>query len=204
MRFDVVVFDFDGTLVDSAPAKRDSFFAIFPASEAHRAIVAAVLNEDPDGSRHRVIPLMAQRMTAAGLDPGASGPALVQRYGDVSEAAVAAADELPGATALLAALARHIPLHVCSNTPEETVRAHASARGWSRYFRSVDGYPTSKTVRVAEILASGGFAPQRLAVVGDGISDEAAARDNGCIFLAIRAPGDLGQAGRIITGESHV
>lgn len=204
MRFEAIVFDFDGTLVDSAPAKRNAFFAIFPASAAHRAIIAAALNEDPDGSRHRVIPLMAERMKAAGLDPGASQEAeLIDRYGEVSELAVATAQELPGATALLAALAPHIPLHVCSNTPEATVRAHVAARGWNQYFRSVDGYPTSKSSRVAAILKSGGFLPQRLAVVGDGISDEAAATENGCVFLAIRAPDDLAYAGRIITGEPH-
>lgn len=205
MRFEAIVFDFDGTLVDSAPAKRDAFFAIFPATEAHRAIVAAVLTEDPDGSRHRVIPLMAERMHEAGLGTGGLTPQdLVRRYGEVSEAAVAAAPELPGATALLASLAPHIPLHVCSNTPEETVRAHVVARGWSGFFRSVDGHPTSKLRRVAEILAAGGYTPQRLAVVGDGISDEAAAVNNGCVFLAIRSPGDLAAAGQIITGASHV
>jgi beta-phosphoglucomutase-like phosphatase (HAD superfamily) len=147
---------------------------------------------------------MSGRMSAAGLDPGTSDASLVQRYGEVSEAAVASADELPGATALLAALAPHIPLHISSNTPEETVRAHTEARGWSRFFRSVDGYPTSKTLRVAEILTAGGYSPQRLAVVGDGISDEAAATENGCVLLAIKEPGDLVRAGRIITGEVHV
>jgi phosphoglycolate phosphatase len=205
MRFEAIVFDFDGTLVDSAPAKRKAFFAIFPADAAHHAIVDQVLNEDPDGSRHRVIHLMAQRMWAQGLDPGAASESdLVRRYGEVSEEAVAAADELPGATALLKALAPQMALHVCSNTPEETVRAHVAARGWNPFFRTVDGYPTSKSSRVAEILKSHGLAPGRLAVVGDGVSDEAAAKDNGCVFLAIRAPGDLAAAGRIITGESHV
>ena len=205
MRFDAIVFDFDGTLVDSAPAKRDAFFAIFPATEAHRAIVAAVLTEDPDGSRHRVIPLMAERMREAGLGTDGLTPQdLVRRYGEVSEAAVAAARELPGATELLASLAPHIPLHVCSNTPEETVRAHVAARGWSGFFRTVDGHPTSKPQRVAEILAAGGYTPQRLAVVGDGMSDKAAAVNNGCVFLAIRSPDDLAAAGRIITGDSHV
>ncbi len=204
MRFDAAVFDFDGTLVDSAPAKRDAFFAIFPSSAAHRAVVAAVLTEDPDGSRHRVIPLMAQRMAVAGLDPGAPEAELVRRYGEVSEAAVGAAGELPGASALLAVLASRIPLHVCSNTPEETVRNHVAARGWSAYFRSVDGHPTMKARRVAEILKAAAISPQRLAVIGDGISDEAAAVENGCVFLAIRAPGDLGRAGRIITGDADV
>ena len=67
MRFDAVIFDFDGTLVDSAGVKYDSFFELFPATEQHRAVVKEVLVADPDGSRHVVIPRMVEA-TAIRLD----------------------------------------------------------------------------------------------------------------------------------------
>ncbi|MFT3987565.1 HAD family hydrolase [Aestuariivirga sp.] len=205
MRFDAAVFDFDGTLVDSAGAKRDSFFAIFPDDAAHRAIVGNVLLEDPDGSRHRVIPEMARRMRDEKIGTGGfSDDALVARYGEVSAAAVAAAPELPGASRLLEALSKQIPLHLCSNTPEDAVRAQIARRGWRAFFKSVDGYPTEKTAKVAEIIRDGRHDPARVVVVGDGISDELAASANAAIFIPIRAPEDLETAGRIIAGERHV
>jgi len=205
MRFDAAVFDFDGTLVDSAGAKRESFFAIFPDDAAHRAIVEHVLLEDPDGSRHRVIPEMARRMGEQKIGTGGhSDTELIRRYGEVSSAAVAAAPELPGATRLLEALSKRIPLHLCSNTPEDAVRAQIARRGWTGFFQSVDGYPTEKTARVSEIIQGGHYDPARVAVVGDGISDELAASANAAIFIPIRTPGDLELAGRIITGEQDV
>ena len=64
-RFDAVIFDFDGTLVASAPAKRQAFFDIFPAAAAQA--VEAVLVDDPDGSRHVVIPRMIAGARAQGI-----------------------------------------------------------------------------------------------------------------------------------------
>lgn len=205
MPFDAAIFDFDGTLVDSAGAKRAAFFALFPPTGAHRAVVAGVLADDPDGSRYRVIPVMMARMRAAGLalDAALALDDLVARYGAISEAAVRQALELPGAGNLLAALAPHMQLHVCSNTPEATVRAHVAARGWDRYFAGVDGHPTVKAEKVLAVIRGGPFAPQRVAVIGDGLSDEEAAGANGCRFFAIRAPHDLAAAGRVL-GARHV
>ncbi len=200
MLFDAVIFDFDGTLVDSAIAKRQAFFAIFPDTAPHRAMVSGVLTEDPDGSRHRVIPLMVERLKAAGLDPqgGLSADALIRRYGIVAEDAVKQAPELPGATGLLAALSPLMRLHVCSNTPEDSVRAHVAARGWQAHFSSVDGHPTEKISKVAQVIAAGGYLSERVAVIGDGVSDAEAARANGCRFIAIEHSGDLAKAGRIL------
>ena len=198
MPFDAAVFDFDGTLVDSATAKRDSFFAIFPDTVAHRGVVETALVEDSDGSRHRVIPEMIARMKATGLDPGGVADELIRRYGEVSDAAVAVSQELPGASSLLAALAPRMQLYLCSNTPEATVRSHVAVRGWKNHFRSVDGHPSTKAGTVAKILSENRFAPSRVAVVGDGISDEEAASANGCRFLAIRSPTDLALAAQTL------
>ena len=205
MPFDAAIFDFDGTLVDSAKPKRDAFFAIFPYTPGHHAIVNGVLEEDPDGSRHRVIPLMIERIQAAGLDPDHAllVSDLVARYGTVSEAAVKRAPELQGASALLAALSPYMQLHLCSNTPRETVRAHVEARGWTSYFATVEGHPSVKAAKVERVIRDGGFEAQRVAVIGDGISDQDAARANGCRFIGIKSPADLAGVGRIL-GVSDV
>jgi len=187
-RFDAVIFDFDGTLVASAPAKRQAFFTIFP--EACAAAVEAVLRDDPDGSRHVVIPRMIASIRGQGIDlPDAD---YIARYGEESERAVAAAPELPGASNLLKRLSATTELHVCSNTPEETVRRHVATRGWQRYFASVEGWPTKKRDRIAAVMAS----HRRVAMVGDGISDEEAARANACAFFRIERAEDLRRIGQ--------
>ncbi|MBL8894542.1 MAG: HAD family hydrolase [Rhizobiales bacterium] len=194
MRFDAIIFDFDGTLVDSAGVKYDSFFELFPPTEKHRAIVKDVLARDPDGSRHAVIPRMVDAMRKGGL--AAPEDNHVQRYGEIVEAGVSAAPECPGASDLLARLHGHAKLYIASNTPQEAVRHQAELRGWGRYFDAIFGYPARKVDVVREILERNRIRPDRLAFVGDGISDEEAARANGCVFIRIAEPADLLAAAR--------
>jgi len=201
MRFDAIVFDFDGTLVDSAGAKYDSFFKLFPATEAHHAVVRNVLAADPDGSRHAVIPRMIEKMRKRGLD--VSGDNHVQRYGEIVEEGVAVAPECPGASQLLADLQGQAKLYICSNTPQDAVRHQAGLRRWSGYFEGIYGYPARKADVVRDILKAERIIPDRLAVVGDGVSDEEAARANDCVFIRIAQPSDLTKVARQLE-LSHV
>jgi phosphoglycolate phosphatase-like HAD superfamily hydrolase len=194
MRFDAIIFDFDGTLVDSAGVKYDSFFKLFPATEHLGAVVKGVLAADPDGSRHAVIPRMVEGMRKRGLE--VSGDYHVLRYGEIVEAGVTAAPESPGATELLEALHGRAKLYIASNTPQEAVRRQAELRGWSSYFDEVFGYPARKVDVVGKILRTARIRPDRLAVIGDGISDEEAARANDCVFIRIVEPSDLASAAR--------
>jgi phosphoglycolate phosphatase-like HAD superfamily hydrolase len=194
MRFDAIVFDFDGTLVDSAGVKYDSFFKLFPATENHCAVVKRVLAADPDGSRHAVIPRMIDGMRKRGLD--VPGNDHVSRYGEIVEAGVSAAPECPGAGDLLASLHGRAKLYIASNTPQDAVRKQAELRGWSKYFDDIFGYPARKVDVVRELVRTHGTRPDRCAIVGDGISDEEAARVNGCIFIRIELPSELADVAR--------
>lgn len=192
MRFDAAIFDFDGTLVDTVRAKIDAYYTLLPDTAAHRAIVAAVLKDDPEGSRHVVIPRMAERAGIGDATP------LIAQYGEEVRRRVHAAEELPGASAMLKALHRRMALYVASNTPEADVREAVEHRGWTPYFEGVHGYPERKVERVERIIRERSIAPGRVAVVGDGASDEAAASAHGCAFFKIAGPGDLKLAARAL------
>ncbi|MBL8906622.1 MAG: HAD family hydrolase [Rhizobiales bacterium] len=194
MRFEAIIFDFDGTLVDSANVKYDSFFRLFPATEAYRRIVTDVLTRDPDGSRHAVIPRMVEAMRKRGLDVPDDNHVL--RYGEIVEAGVSAAAECPGASELLESLRGRVKLYIASNTPKEAVCRQAELRNWTRHFDGIFGYPARKVDVVRDILKGERIRPDRLAVIGDGVSDEEAARANGCVFIRIAKPSDLATASR--------
>jgi phosphoglycolate phosphatase-like HAD superfamily hydrolase len=186
------VFDFDGTLVDTAAAKRCAFFGLFPRGAGYAEIVEAVLTDDPDGSRHAVIPRMAQKMAAQGLPlADAAVDARIALYGDRVVEAVAAAPEVDGAGALLAAAHRMMAVHIASATPAEPLRAEVARRGWLNHLDGVHGWPAGKAEVVRELMSTGGHAAAATLVVGDGVSDEAAARANGTAFHRIAAPADL-------------
>jgi phosphoglycolate phosphatase-like HAD superfamily hydrolase len=201
MRFEVVVFDFDGTLVDSAAAKYQAFFQLFPATPEHRAVVEDVLKQDPDGSRFQVIPRMVARMRDSGLDVEHEADDRVAAYATLVERAVAAATEMPGASEVLERLRGRCATYISSQTPESTVRALVAERGWMALVDGVFGYPRIKAATVAALLGRHGISRQSLAVVGDGTSDEEAARSNGCVFLPVREPGDLLRVGQQLVND---
>ncbi len=188
MHYDVVFFDFDGTLVDSAPAKRQAFFELFPASEDYARVVRDTLDSDPDGSRYHVIPRMAGVMRDVGLAaPGARDTdGLIRRYGEFALDAVSRAPEIPGATRLLEGLReRDMTLYLCSNTPQDAIESLVQARGWGKVFDEIAGYPTRKSDFVRRNMMRNGTPPSRAAFVGDGISDQQAAEENGIEFLRV-------------------
>jgi phosphoglycolate phosphatase-like HAD superfamily hydrolase len=191
--FDVIFFDFDGTLVDSAAVKRNCFYSLFPTAPEYGSIVSQVLLDNPEGSRFYVIPHMIEEMFTKGLvlPPGTTANTAIESYTDQVLAAVMKCHEMPGAGRLLGSLAGRCAICIASNTPESDLRKLVEARKWDGLVRSIDGYPRRKIDIVSERLSEFGVSASRALVVGDGRGDEEAAAVNGCAFHRIAGPGDL-------------
>jgi phosphoglycolate phosphatase-like HAD superfamily hydrolase len=205
MRFKAVVFDFDGTLIDSANAKREAFFNLFPPEQAYRAIVARVLAADPDGSRHAVIPRMieAMEMQKLPLPLGHTATDRIGAYAQTVYAAQRAAAECLGAGALLRSLQGRSAIYISSNTPEPDLTNLVAARGWADLLDGLFGHPRDKSETLAMLVKRHDSAKDDVAVVGDGESDESAARVIGCPFFRVRGPKALADVGRKL-GLAHV
>jgi phosphoglycolate phosphatase-like HAD superfamily hydrolase len=190
---DIIFFDFDGTLVDSAAIKRNCFYSVFPNTPECRSTISAVLLENREASRYEVIPRMIEEMLSKGLPvlQGTTVEIAIETYTSQVLAAVLACDEMPGAGRLLHALSTRCSICIVSNTPESDLRNLVKARKWHRLVRSVDGYPCRKSDIIRDRLSGFGFSPNRALVVGDGRSDEEAAEANGCAFYEIAYSGDL-------------
>ena len=171
------IFDFDGTLVDTAAIKRASFFAIFP--DRHAGVVEQVLSEDPDGSRHRVIPEMAARCDDASLDPSA----LIVAYGQEVARQVPVAEAIEGAALALKWAAAQGKAYVFSVTPHEELVDALSHRGWINGLEGVFGFPNSKPETVRDLMKKHGVDADATFVIGDGTSDAEAARLNNCHWI---------------------
>jgi phosphoglycolate phosphatase-like HAD superfamily hydrolase len=190
MRFDVAVFDFDGTLVQSAEMKRQVFSAIFPSHLTQA--VEAVLAADPDASRYIVIPRIfseAQRLGKIPLEH--SVERLIEIYSREAALAVDAAPAMPGAENVLRSFAKQMATYVFSVTPQGQLETLLASRGWQPYISGTFGYPHNKTATVASLVKRHLISPARLLVIGDGESDLVAADKNGCAFFKIARPTDL-------------
>lgn len=184
MKISTVVFDFDGTLVDSNAIKRQGFFDVVadePASAARmQAVLAAV-----EGDRRAIF----ESYVAARCASGAVGPdaqALVRRYSDHVDAHVAEAPEMPGASEMLRSLHQAgLRVFISSATPLVNLTGIVERRRWRDWCDGLYGYPSRKSDTLMAIRAQLGIDIRSIAVVGDGADDFDSARVAGCSFFPV-------------------
>lgn len=183
-----VVFDFDGTLVDSNAIKRGAYFEILAETPGSAEVVEAVLQAAPAADRHGVLAAVHRVLSDRGAEPLAPASALVGRYSRLCEDRVAACSPLPGVLETLAALHATHALYLASATPTDALERVVARRGWRPFFRGVLGGPASKLDNLGSIAQGEGLAAGEMVYVGDGAVDRTAAVAFGCRFLGFGAP----------------
>ena len=180
-----VAFDFDGVLVDSVDVKTRAFAALYADDDP--ALQAEVVRHHlAHGGISRHHKLAHYERLRTGTDPDPERLAtLADRFARTVKEQVIAAPELPGATALLTALATRLPLFVASGTPEDELRDIVTARGWDAHFTAVLGSPDDKATILTGIAARLGRAARDLVLLGDAATDREGARTAGARFVLV-------------------
>jgi phosphoglycolate phosphatase len=184
--FDVVVFDLDGTLADTAPD--------LAAALNHTLTALGRPIVDPESVRHLVgqgaIALLRKGLAAS----GAADETLVEHgfpiYLDFYAANVCVGTSLyPGIEAAMDALAaRGAKLAICTNKPERLTHKLIDALGWSGRFAAIvgaDTLPVRKPLPLPLLEAIARSGGGRAVFVGDSIVDADTARAAGVPFVAV-------------------
>ena len=181
--FDAVVFDLDGTLVDSAPDIAEAVNKTLADRGLRRLPIARVESLIGCGSRDLVA--RALESSHARPSPEDLDAALADYLAHYRASPAALARLYPGVCDALEALrARGLSLGVCTNKHEDLAKTVLEALGLSDYFRSIVGgdrlpwrKPDPRHLRaVAEEL---GAPPERVVYVGDSEIDRQCARAAG-------------------------
>ena len=186
MKLKVIVFDFDGTLIDSNQLKYDAYFRLFDDSERHIRTIRSVLAEMNEESRFATLEEILKRLghvSSSELKREVYG--LADKYNDIVLAGAKSCAELPGAETALEWLAKHYKLYVSSTTPDVSLKKIVHFRGWGRFFVDVFGYPHEKSPTLQQIIEREKVNPSQVLVVGDGESDRSSAKKNSCLFLHV-------------------
>lgn len=190
VRTRVIVFDFDGTLVDSAPIKTDAFTELYRqfgdeiAEEVRRRHLAA------EGVS-RFIKFREWHRELLGQDCDDDAAATLSAGFDrLVEERIVAAPEIPGARRALEQLSERLPLYIASATPEESLRRIVDERGMSGFFKGVHGIPTTKVDVIESVAVAHRCEPSEVLMVGDAESDRQAAEQAGASFIGV-VPGQV-------------
>ena len=186
-----VVFDFDGTLVDSNDIKRETFFAVARHWDSSDEVVAGVFEHWPAANRYEKTYKIAEGLISRGLLPKGSSVEdwalqLANEYTKQSESAIARCAEMPGATQTLKELSgKGLLLFVNSATPVGPLRKILALRNWAHFFQYVYGAESSKADNLKHIASRIGAEPNEVVHVGDQLDDLQATEQFGCHFVAM-------------------
>jgi phosphoglycolate phosphatase len=187
MRFEAVLFDLDGTLIDSARDLMEALNRLL-AEEGLRAVdldeTRAMIG---DGARV----LLERALTRTGADPGRAGALLPRLLAEYERQGTRHTRPYPGVVETLQALrAAGLRLAVVTNKPEAATHAVLADLALAPLFEAVVGGDTLPQRKpdpapVREALARLGLAPERAAMVGDNHHDVQAGQAAGLPVIAV-------------------
>ncbi len=182
-----IIFDLDGTLVDSARDLRDAVNVLLAEEGLRQLDLEEVKSMIGDGAAK----LVERAVSATGGDLSRL-PALVARFLQIYEANASRHTEAyPGVEETLAGLrSLELPLAVVTNKPYAATIGILEALGLRAYFQAVVGGDTlpERKPHPAPILAALkhlGTAPETALMVGDNYHDVQAARAAGVRAFAV-------------------
>ena len=186
-RYDAIVFDFDGTLVNSNEIKTLAFGELY--KEHGENIVRQIIsyNKEHEGVsrfvkfRYWQEDLLGQPYTKE------IGKNLSRTYSQLVFDAVVQAPYVEGALEFLKKHYQHIPLFVASGTPETELREIIKHRYIPHFFQGVYGSPATKTEILQGILEKRKLSPEQVLMVGDALTDWEGAQGVGAEFIGIQS-----------------
>lgn len=201
-RFDAVVFDLDGTLMDSEPDLRAALNHTLAAHGRGAVGRDQVIMMIGDG-----VPKLVERgFEATGGPPSAGLDRAVAEFLEFYEGEAAVLSTVfPGVVAALRHLqSLGLKLGVCTNKPERPTREILGTFELAGFFGAVVGGDSLNGVRkpdrrhLAAVLDNLAVASDRAVMVGDNHNDAATARALGVPFIAVSfgyARGPVGELG---------
>lgn len=187
-----VVFDFDGTLVDSNQVKQTAFYDVTRAYDPGGSTVSEILRRYPQEDRYGLTRRIAVELTAQGRIPPQTktetlGAQLAEAYTATCEQSIMTCQEVPGASEILKWLSeKGIPAFVNSRTPTEALKRLVELRGLAPYLAGIYGSPHNKRENLEAILHQLHIQPETMLFVGDSDDDLIAAFDVRCKFVGVR------------------
>ena len=180
-----VVFDFDGTLVESNEIKRRTFYEVTKNLVDADIVLDKILSSPDSGDRYDIFDTLIIELKLD-REVFVSASKLSDSYTKICEYEISRAPEINGAVKTLKKLrSLGISVFISSATPEVTLQKIISMRGWGNIVDNVLGSPDSKLDHLQRILTENKYSISEVIYVGDSEIDREVALLVGCKFIGL-------------------
>lgn len=181
--FRVIIFDFDGVILESLDIKTKAFQKVFHDYPEHAQEIARYHLQNGGVSRYKKFEYIHKNILRIPLRDGESDE-LGKRFSEAVINEMLMCPFVKGALEFLEKYSRIVTLYIASGTPEEELRYIVEERGLSKYFKAVCGTPASKTDIILNIINKEKIKNVDAVFIGDAMTDYEAARASNVQFIA--------------------
>lgn len=183
--FKVLVFDFDGVILDSVNAKGKAFSEIYEAYGTE--IMGKIYDfhiKNGGMDRYTKIKIFEETILHNAVD-GQSLDELVGKFSTIVKEKIIKSEEIPGVRNFLEFISKTIPCFVNSATPNIELLEIIHGKGLNQYFQGIYGSDGTKVDNLKVIISETGVLPTEVLFFGDSYSDYEAAKQCGVTFCAV-------------------
>jgi len=177
-----VIFDFDGTILESMDVKTKAFTVLFKDYPEKINEIVALHTSRGGMSRFEKFEKIHSDILNEPLSEEKKQE-LSRQFSQLVYQGVLNSPFVEGAKEFLEKYHQNIPFFIASGTPDGEIRSLVKEGGLGKYFRDVFGSPARKSEIIKNILRDFHFQPQEVIFVGDAIDDFEGAKEAGVKFI---------------------
>ena len=180
-----LIFDFDGTIVNSIDVKTDAFFKMYlkyGQRIAEKVVNYHLLNGGV--SRYKKFKYYHKKFLGIDLSKKEINN-LSSEFSQFVINKVIQAPYVPGIDNYIKNNYNKIDMFISTATPTYEIKEIMLKRKIDKYFKGIYGSPDSKSDHVKKIISNNNYAKNEIVFIGDSISDLEAAKKNSLRFIAV-------------------
>lgn len=178
----IIVFDFDGVIIESADIKTRAFRQLFSDYPDYVEAIVAYHENNVGISRFEKFRYIYTTFLSKSLS-NPEEQALGIKFSELVLEEVLQCRYVPGALEFLRDYCSQYPFYVASGTPDDELKQIVKVRRLAKFFQGVYGSPMKKPAILENIMKSLSMPPSSILFVGDGMSDYEAAYKTGIGFV---------------------
>ncbi len=182
-----IVFDFDGTLVDSNYIKQDELYNVTRCIPRGKEIIDKIINDPNAGDRYDIFNKFYDKLTHSERKiVNMLKDELVDVYSRQCKEKIIEGKEIEGATRFLLSLRdKGVKLYINSATPETELKEILVNSKMGVLFDGIFGGPSTKIDNMHRVTRFSDYSPSEYLFIGDSRDDLAVANHYGCGFIGI-------------------